>query len=195
MTLKNCVAADYCKGDDSIMEETLNTLLRNYGFNDHTRINGSDIIVGQWVRLKCKFMCHNYAERAVCPPNTPSVEDCRAFFREYSTIYLIHFEKNAYHKNHDSEVFQDIDQALIELEKDLFYRGYYKVMMMPPTICHLCETCMSKREDCRHKDYARPTPEAFAVDVFKTVKKFGYPLEILSDYDSTMDRYAFLLLE
>ena len=42
---------------------------------------------------------------------------------------------------------------------------------------------------------ARPSPEALAVDVFGTVRSLGFPIEVLSDYDQTMNRYAFLLVE
>jgi hypothetical protein len=34
-----------------------------------------------------------------------------------------------------------------------------------------------------------------AMDVFSTVKKIGYPIEVLADYDRAMNRYAFLLIE
>jgi hypothetical protein len=34
-----------------------------------------------------------------------------------------------------------------------------------------------------------------AVDVFSTVRSMGYPIEVLSDYRQTMNRYAFLLIE
>jgi hypothetical protein len=31
--------------------------------------------------------------------------------------------------------------------------------------------------------------------VFSTVKQYGYPIEVLSEYFQTMKRYAFLLIE
>jgi hypothetical protein len=33
-----------------------------------------------------------------------------------------------------------------------------------------------------------------AVDVFSTARAAGYPIEVLSDYDQTMNRYAILLV-
>jgi hypothetical protein len=33
-----------------------------------------------------------------------------------------------------------------------------------------------------------------AVDVFATVRKIGFPVEVLSDYDQPMNRYAMLLV-
>jgi hypothetical protein len=34
-----------------------------------------------------------------------------------------------------------------------------------------------------------------AVDVFTTVRKVGYTIDVLSDYDEKMNRFAFLLIE
>ena len=48
---------------------------------------------------------------------------------------------------------------------------------------------------CKHSESARPSPEAMGVDVFSTVKPLGFPIEILSDYEQTMNRYAILLIE
>jgi hypothetical protein len=33
------------------------------------------------------------------------------------------------------------------------------------------------------------------IDVFSTVAKFGFPLQVLSGYEEEMNRYAFLLIE
>jgi hypothetical protein len=34
-----------------------------------------------------------------------------------------------------------------------------------------------------------------AVDVFATVRQFGFPIQVLADYSQAMNRYAFLLVE
>jgi hypothetical protein len=34
-----------------------------------------------------------------------------------------------------------------------------------------------------------------AMDVFSTVRRIGYPIEVLADYRQAMNRYAFLLIE
>jgi hypothetical protein len=34
-----------------------------------------------------------------------------------------------------------------------------------------------------------------AIDVFATVRKLGFPIEVLSDYSQAMNRYAFLVIE
>jgi hypothetical protein len=42
---------------------------------------------------------------------------------------------------------------------------------------------------------SRPTPESMAMDVFATVRKLGYPIDVLYDYSQEMNRYAFLFIE
>jgi hypothetical protein len=34
-----------------------------------------------------------------------------------------------------------------------------------------------------------------AIDVFATVRKVGFPIEVLAEYSQEMNRYAFLLIE
>ena len=41
---------------------------------------------------------------------------------------------------------------------------------------------------------ARPGPEAMAMDVYTTVRKFGFEINVRTDYDQKMDRYAFLMV-
>ena len=40
-----------------------------------------------------------------------------------------------------------------------------------------------------------PSIESFAVDVFATVRKEGFPINVHSDYAQAMNRYAILMLE
>jgi hypothetical protein len=51
------------------------------------------------------------------------------------------------------------------------------------------------RAKCKESEQARPTPESLAMDVFTTVRKVGYAIEVLAGYDETMNRFAFLLIE
>jgi hypothetical protein len=42
---------------------------------------------------------------------------------------------------------------------------------------------------------SRPTPEAMAVDVYSTVRQFGFPIEVRTNYSQVMNRYAFLMIQ
>jgi hypothetical protein len=45
------------------------------------------------------------------------------------------------------------------------------------------------------KRLARPTPEAMGVDVYATVRKYDYPIEVLKDCSQTLSRCPFLIVE
>jgi predicted metal-binding protein len=71
--------------------EDLERLFRSNGFEDYKWLSGKDVVTGEWVRMKCTFGCKSYAKRACCPPNVPSVDECRRFFDDYSRIAVFHF--------------------------------------------------------------------------------------------------------
>jgi predicted metal-binding protein len=77
----------------------------------------------------------------------------------------------------------------------VFISGYRKAFLLYLDSCHICHNCSGDKKPCKHPKEARPTPEALGVDVFATVRPLGYPIEVLSDFDQTMNRYAFLLIE
>ena len=58
-----------------------------------------------------------------------------------------------------------------------------------------CKDCPGTRINCLNPAMARPCPEALGVDVFATVRSAGFPIEVFTDYDKEMNRYAFLLVE
>jgi len=70
-------------------------LFQQLGFSDFKWIKPEDIVVSQWVRMKCTFGCGEYGHNATCPPNTPSVAECERFFKEYSDAAIFHFVKKA----------------------------------------------------------------------------------------------------
>jgi len=175
--------------------EDVETLLAEYDFEDFRWIAPEDIAIRQWVRFMCVESCPGYGKKAVCPPNVPAIEECERFFSEYNAAILIRFEMNAHHRDDDPEVFKDIDQRLLKLEERLFYEGHQKAIVFPATICYRCDDCPGRRDLCRHKESARPTPEALGVDLFETVKKVGYPLKIVKDMEETMNRYALLMVD
>jgi len=173
----------------------LEALFEKHGYTDFKWINPKEIVVSQWVRMKCTFGCGEYGQNATCPPNTPSVKECRRFFDEYSAGVVFHFEK-AVDKPEDRHVWsKGINQELLKLEREVFISGYQKTFLLFMDSCCLCNKCTGIRGECKHPRLARPSPESMAIDVFSTVRQYGYPIEVLSDYSQPMNRYAFLLIE
>jgi predicted metal-binding protein len=174
---------------------TLEALFRRHGYAGFSWADARSIVVAEWVRMKCLYGCDRYGRQACCPPNVPSVEDCRRFFGEYSTVAVFHFEKRVGAPEERHAWAAQVYDGLLRLEREVFLSGFEKAFLLPISSCHVCSECVAARHECKQPALARPTVEALAVDVFATVRSLGLPIEVLSDYGQAMNRYAFLLLE
>ncbi len=174
--------------------QALDDLLRTNGYTDYKWIDPCKIIVSQWVRMKCMFGCGKYGHGGACPPNTPSVADCRQFFSEYSDAVILHFQGKM-DKPEDRHAWSNkINAKLVKLEREIFLAGYEKAFLLFMDSCCFCKDCTGSRERCDQPRMARPTPEAMAVNVFLTVRQFEFNINVLTEYDQKMDRYAFLMV-
>ena len=175
--------------------EDLEKLFREYDFTDFKWIKPDDIIVSQWVRMKCMFGCGEYGKNAACPPNVPSVSECERFFREYSDAAIFHFEKKVDRPEDRHDWSKQLNSKLLKLERGVFLSGYERAFLLFMDSCSLCADCSEERNTCKNPRLSRPTAEAMAMDVFTTVRKVGYPIQVCPDYSHTMNRYAFLMIE
>ncbi|KPL06049.1 metal-binding protein [candidate division TA06 bacterium SM1_40] len=175
--------------------KALEALFRERGYTEFKWIDSRTIVVSQWVRMKCQYGCDDYGRHACCPPNVPSVADCREFFSEYSAVVVFRFEKQVDSLEERRAWSRSVYEGLLELEREVFLSGYEKAFLLPMSSCSLCPECSGLREECSKPETARPTAEGLAVDVFSTVRRHGFPIEVLSRYDQPMNRYAFLLIE
>jgi len=71
----------------------LERMFAGRGFSDFRWIHPRDIVVAEWVRMKCLYGCVEYGKNAACPPNAPPVDACARFFREYKRAAVFHFVK------------------------------------------------------------------------------------------------------
>lgn len=145
--------------------------------------------------MKCIFGCASYGKNATCPPNTPPVDECRRFFEGYRRGVVFHFEKSVDRPEDRHAWTKKVNRDLLELERKVFLLGYQKAFLLFMDSCDMCSSCAGTREECKQPKKARPTPEALGMDVFATVRQYGYPIEVLTDYTQSMNRYAFLLIE
>jgi predicted metal-binding protein len=173
----------------------MEALFKEKGYTDFKWVDPGDIVVAQWVRIKCTFGCGEYGHNACCPPNVPSVPECRQFFGEYSTAVVFHFEKRVDQPEDRHAWTRKVNQGLVKLEREVFLAGHPKAFLLYMDSCYICAECTGARETCKHPRAARPSPEAMGMDVFATVRKYGYPIEVLMDYSQAMDRFAFLMIE
>ena len=169
-------------------------IINSNGYNDYKWIEPKKIVVSQWVRMKCKFGCGEYGRGGACPPATPSVAECKEFFNEYSDAVILHFE-GLMDKPDDRHAWSSkINAKLVKLERAVFVAGFERAFQLFMDSCCFCKDCTGSRETCKKPRMARPAPEAMAVDVYTTVRQAGFSINVLSDYDQKMDRFAFLMV-
>ena len=173
----------------------LDELFQKRGLGDYKWIDPEKIIVAQWVRMKCTFGCGEYGNNATCPPNTPPVPECEKFFREYSAAVIFPFSKKVKKPENRHAWTKKENLRLSKLEREVFLAGYEKAFLLYMDSCCLCKECTGDRRTCQKPRLARPSPESMAVDVFSTVRQFGFPIEVLANYKQKMHRYAFLMVQ
>lgn len=175
-------------------KQQIEAILAELKYTDYKWVNPQTFIVSQWVRMKCRFGCSEYGKNAACPPQLPSVSECREFFNEYSDGLILHFE-GLMDKPEDRHTWSaKINKGLLELERQVFISGNERTFLMAMDSCGYCKECTGLRETCKLPKMARPSPEGMAIDVYSTVRNVGYTVNVLPDMDKKMDRFAFLLI-
>lgn len=171
----------------------LDPILDSGGFSDRKWIEPSTMTVSQWVRMKCMFGCPDYGNNASCPPHVPSVGECRELLSEYSSGVLIHLVCDV--PPEEREVWcREKQEILIESERQIFLAGFERAFLLSFDNCNLCGRCASTPRECRLPYMRRPTMEAFAIDVYSSVRRHGYSISVRKDRSENPDRFALMLV-
>ncbi len=172
----------------------IDDILHAHRYTDYKWIDPARIVVAQWVRTKCMFGCGEYGRSGACPPNTPSVAECERFFAEYEDALILHFE-GVMDKPEDRHAWSaKINARLLKMERDVFLAGYERAFLLFMDSCCFCKECTGSRGTCAQPRMSRPAPEAMAVDVYSTVRRFGFTVDVRTGYDQKMDRFSFLMV-
>ncbi len=157
-----------------------------------------EIVVADWVRMKCRFGCKGYGKHLSCPPYTPGPEETRRVLMGYRHAMLVRFDGDPAHPviqpedipadfhGFYREMILWIWDTMWELEKTAFYDGFYKVFGFGAYPCIFCDVCVveecmgvadeSLRRKCLHPDRLRPSMEAVGMDVIATARKVGWEI-------------------
>jgi predicted metal-binding protein len=154
------------------------------GVSDARIISPSEVETAGWVRLKCQFGCDGFGQCLVCPPFTPTPEQMRNVLDAYHRAVLLHCQPDA-----------DVKAIAVELEREIFLSGYWKAFGLGAGPCYFCKECNLKEKWCRHADRARPSMEACGIDVFSTVKKVGFPIEVVRQRRQCPNYYGLILVD
>lgn len=147
-------------------------------------ISPQQVFTAEWVRRKCQYGCDGYGEHLTCPPYSPTPQETRRLLDEYTTVLLIHCPSRGV----------EVLKIIGTLEREAFLSGYYKAFGLSAGPCTLCDRCDVHRV-CRHAEEARPAMEACGIDVYKTARTAGYPIEVVRNHSCPEDYYGLLLLE
>ena len=151
-------------------------------------IDPRSIVTAEWVRLKCQFGCSNFGRNLCCPPHTPTPDITRKVIDSYGKAILF---RRRLKKEERTKGFNEI---IGHLEIEIFLDGYYKVFSMGSGRCRLCKEC-NPNGHCRHGRVARPSMEACGIDVFKTARDNGFPIEVVQTHEEERNSYGVILAE
>ncbi len=158
------------------------------GIGDAKMISPRSIVTAEWVRLKCQFGCLRYGKSHCCPPHTPSPDLTRKVIDSYEKAILLHRRLGG------GESSKGFNEAVVSLESEMFFDGYYKVWSMVQGPCRLCQEC-DLSSPCRNGNRARPSMEACGIDVFKTARDNGLPIEVVKVRSGDWNIYGLVLVE
>lgn len=176
-------------------KKKLEEMARSHDLMDFKWVNPKEVVTNHWVRAKCLYGCSRYGKGACCPPEVPPVEECEALFREYRSGLFFHFALKFEKPEMRFPWTREMNKKILDLEKEVFLSGFYKAFVFPAGVCNICKECAGNKRECRQPYQARPTLEAFCVDVYATARKFGYHIQVVKDYQDEMNRFGLLLVE
>jgi len=157
-------------------------------------IPADQVVVADWVRLKCQYGCGGYGERLTCPPHSPSPEVTRRVLSHYQQALLVHIGVAGGGWKEEARQRRRLDKLIVALERELFLAGYYRAWGMGSGPCLLCKEC-DPAGPCRFPDQARPSMEACGIDVYATVRQAGWEIEVVQTLESPCRLFGLVLIE
>jgi predicted metal-binding protein len=158
------------------------------GIHGAKRIDPRSVVTAEWVRMKCQFGCPGFGMSLCCPPRTPTPEVTRKVIDSYQKAVLLHRRLG---KGERSKL---LNEMMVRLEIEIFLDGYYKAWSMGSGPCRLCKEC-DVTDSCKHGYEARPSMEACGIDVFKTARDHGFPVEVVRTHEEERNVFGLILVE
>ena len=155
------------------------------GAENAVRFSVNEIVFDSRVILKCIFGCGDYGKLHTCPyQRSPlSMDEYKDIFENYVWGIIIGCG--------DKHTSQEISYAI---EKMCFLDGYYFAFSLSD--CGICKECAkSVSEICRCPQRARPAFHSVGVDIFKTVRNFGLPIDVLKTKEDPQHWYSAVFIE
>ena len=88
---------------------------------------------------------------------------------------------------HSHEVRQ-LCVAVLEIERIAFLDGYYFASAI--RTCRLCTVCsITQGKPCSSPEKVRPCDQSFGIDVYKTARNLGLPIQVLQSKNDPQNRW------
>jgi predicted metal-binding protein len=87
-----------------------------------------------------------------------------------------------------------LNEIMVRLEIEIFLDGFYKAWSMGSGPCRLCEEC-DLTAPCKQGYEARPSMEACGIDVYKTARDNGFPIEVVRSHEEERNVFGLILVE
>ncbi|OGP96905.1 MAG: hypothetical protein A2157_02535 [Deltaproteobacteria bacterium RBG_16_47_11] len=182
----------------SALDERIFPLCQRHSIQGIHPIKTSQIVVAQWVRLKCRYGCDHYNTNWCCPPATVTVQEAKEILREYKSAMLLtgetihpHFYTNNTRKRRRQVQFW---KGTVAIERELFLLGYHKAFGLTSESCALCKKC-AYPDNCLFPKEKRPSVESFSIDIFETLRRIGKEVKIAQHINDHFKHYSIILLE
>jgi predicted metal-binding protein len=157
-------------------------------------IPAHQVVVADWVRLKCQYGCGAYGSRLTCPPHSPPPEVTRRVLRHYQQALLLRMERAGGGWKAETRQRRQMSEVVAALERELFLAGHHRAWGMGAGPCRLCKEC-DPSEPCRFPSQARPSMEACGIDVYTTVRQAGWEIEVVQTKESPFRLFGLVLME
>lgn len=156
------------------------------------------LVVANWVNLKCRYGCQKFGTSWCCPPATPAPEEARQILAEYSSALLLSGQQQCtgFYRDNERKRIDTVRywKSIVSIERLLFLEGYYKAFALVSGICSLCRQC-AYPDACRFPQEKRPMIESFSIDVIGTLRNLGNKAHLARNISETFNFYGIILLE
>jgi predicted metal-binding protein len=165
-----------------MFEELINQAIE-LGASEAKLIDTRQVVFDPRSHLKCRFGCNRWGKFWTCPPHMAlSQEGFRQAFDQYSKALVI--------KTKDPKIGQSVALAL-EKSALLSHRAQFAFALI---LCVLCDDC-AYPEPCRFPHLARPSMDAFGIDIRKTLEPLGFEVEFDQEGKLLPAWYGMVLLD
>ena len=147
-------------------------------------ISPDDIFFDKRAILKCLWGCEDFFNRTIkCSTRNTTLQERMDMIKAYKSVLLVH--------SHNAV---EVSNAVIDIEKEAFLDGYYFAFAI--RACNLCKNCaIVLGISCPAPEKIRPCDQSFGIDAYKTVRKLGFPCNVLQNKEDIQNRFGFVLIE